>query len=311
MRSLKFLVLLFLIAIICYFIYNRYRASSGELPASFYNFPIDSTVQIIQSMPSDVAESSGIIVLNDQVWTHNDSGDDPILYEMSIESGELLQAVELTSAKARDWEDVAQDSQFVYVSDMGNNAGKRRDLAIYKTAKEDLLDGNSTSKATKLSIIYPDRTDYKPPAYQHNFDCEAILAMEDSLYIFSKNHLDKHCRFYSAANDLSEQTIRLKDRFHTSGMITGAAIDKENKVLALLGYNLNPKIGNFGAFVWLFWDYPDRDFFKGKSKRVNMPVIAQAEGIGYWKDGQFLISTERSRIMRGKLMVFDAKKWMD
>ncbi len=287
------------------------RRMSGELPESYYNFPIDTTVQIIQSIPSEVDESSGIIVLNDKIWTHNDSGDGPTVYEMSIESGEILSTVDFEDATARDWEDIAQDSQFIYVSDMGNNAGKRRDLAIYKTAKLDLLDGSDAAATFKMDIAYPDRTDYKPQAYKHNFDCEAILAFEDSLYIFSKNHLDKHCRFYTAANNLKSQQLNLKDRFDTKGMVTGAAFDPENKVLALLGYNLDPSVGNFGPFVWLFWDYPNRDFFSGKSRRINMPVIAQSEGIAFWKNGQFLISTEKSRIMRGKLMLFDAKKWIE
>lgn len=302
-KSLAFLFLLNLSLFSCH-------SNNGELPASFYNFPIDSTVQIIQSIPSTVDESSGVIFFNGNIWTHNDSGDDPIIYELSVASGQILQQVEFANATARDWEDIAQDSQYIYVSDMGNNAGKRTDLAIFKTPKSDVLDGSESTQATKLTIKYPDRTDFKPQAYKHNFDCEAILAFEDSLYIFSKNHLDQHCRFYSAANDLEEQTITFKDRLNTSGMITGADIDHENKIVALLGYNLDPKVGNFGAFVWLFWDYPNRDFFKGKSKRINMPVIAQAEGIAFWKDGQFMISTEKSRSMRGKLMVFDARKWM-
>jgi len=293
------------------FILFACQSNNGELPKSYYNFPIDTTVQIIQTIPSEVDESSGIIVLDNKIWTHNDSGDDPTVYEMSIESGKILRTVDFENATARDWEDIAQDSQFVYVSDMGNNAGKRRDLAIYKTPKTDLLDGTDETAAFKLNITYPDRVNYKPQAYKHNFDCEAILAFEDSLYVFSKNHLDKHCRFYTAANDLENQELNLKDRFDTKGMVTGAAFDKDNRVLALLGYNLDPSVGNFGPFVWLFWDYPERAFFSGKSKRINMPVIAQSEGIAYWKDGQFLISTEKSRIMRGKLMLFDAKKWIE
>ncbi len=287
------------------------KSSNGELPESYYNFPVDTTVQIIQTLPAEINESSGIISFNGNIWTHNDSGDDPKIYEMSIASGEILNTIEFENATARDWEDIAQDSQFVYVSDMGNNAGKRQDLAIYKSKKTAILDGDATSEAIKLNITYPDRVDFKPQAYKHNFDCEAILALEDSLYIFSKNHLDKHCRFYTASKTLPNQVLNLKDRFDTKGMVTGAAINKENGVLALLGYNLDPAVGNFGPFVWLFWDYPNQDFFRGKSKRINMPVIAQSEGIAYWKEGKFLISTEKTRMMRGKLMVFDAKKWID
>ncbi len=308
-KVLKTTGFLFVLAFI--FIQFSCRHASGELPESYYNFPVDTTVQIIQSFPSVVNESSGIIYFNGNVWTHNDSGDDPIIYEMSIQSGEILKQVAFENASARDWEDIAQDSQFIYVSDMGNNAGKRQDLAIYKSEKSDILNGDGISNAIKLKVTYPDRTDFKPQAYKHNFDCEAILVIEDSLYIFSKNHLDKHCRFYTAGKNLSSQVLHLKDRFDTKGMVTGAAFNQADGVLALLGYNLDPKVGNFGSFVWLFWDYPNHDFFSGKSRRINMPVIAQSEGIAYWKEGKFLISTEKSRMMQGKLMVFDAKKWIE
>lgn len=301
---------LFFVSIAIFFQFSC-KNNNGEMPESYYNFPVDTTVQIIQTLPSVINESSGIISLNGNIWTHNDSGDDPIIYEMSIESGEILKKVEFQNATARDWEDIAQDSHFVYVCDMGNNAGKRQDLAIYKSSKAELSNESGQAEAYKLNITYPDRVDFKPQAYKHNFDCEAILALEDSLYIFSKNHLDKHCRFYTASKTLKNQVLHLKDRFDTKGMVTGAAFNDEDKTLALLGYNLDPAVGNFGPFVWLFWDYPNHDFFKGKSKRINMPVIAQSEGITYWKEGKFLISTEKSRMMKGKLMVFDAKKWID
>jgi len=281
------------------------------LPASYYSFPIDTTIQIIQSLPSAVKESSGIIFWKDHIWTHNDSGDDPNLYELSIETGEIFRTVTLENAKARDWEDIAIDSQYIFIADLGNNGGKRQDLAIYRVNQAEVLATEKSVQAFKIKVKYPDRTDFKPPAYKHNFDCEAILADKDSIYLFSKNHLDKHCRLYSLAKDLPEQTAILKDRFDTKGMVTGASTDAKNGVLALVGYNLNPDIGYFGPFVWLFWEYPGNQFFRGKSKRINLPFISQAEAITYWKDGQFIIGTEQTALMGGKLMVFDAKKWID
>ncbi|MEM6316263.1 MAG: hypothetical protein AAF960_01260 [Bacteroidota bacterium] len=281
------------------------------MPESYYNFPIDTTVQILYSLPSDVRETSGIITFESSIWTHNDSGDDPTIYELSIADGTILRQVTLSDATARDWEDIGQDSQYIYVSDLGNNGGKRQDLAIWKIAKSEVMDGDETATSFKINVTYPDRTDFKPPAYQHNFDCEALLAFEDSLYVFSKNHLDKQCRFYSLANNSATPTVYLQDSFDTKGMVTGASMDKENGVLALVGYNLDPALSNFGPFVWLFWDYPNRDFFAGKSRRINMPFIAQMEGISYWKEGKFLISSERSRYFEGKLAVFDAMQWLE
>ena len=206
---------------------------------------------------------------------------------------------------------MAQDEDHIYIGDLGNNGGKRRDLAIYKIAKSAGINKSSKINAVEMEIKYPDRIDFMPRAYQHNFDCEAILAAEDSLYLFSKNHLDKQCRLYSFAKDGTQTIATLKDRFDTKGMITGAGADKENKILALVGYNFQVETDYFGPFVWLFWDYPANQYFQGKQKRINLPYIAQAEAITYWKDGQFLISTEESRQTKALLMLFDAKRWID
>src|SRR5687768_14079224 len=40
------------------------------------------------------------------LWTHNDSGDKPLIYAVSM-SGELLATYRVPGAKAVDWEDVA------------------------------------------------------------------------------------------------------------------------------------------------------------------------------------------------------------
>lgn len=282
----------------------------AEAPPFQDEFPMDSTIVILQSLPSKVKESSGIISYRDKIWTHNDSGDRPRLYELTADGGEITRQI-LIEGDNEDWEDITQDEAFIYVGDFGNNEGKRQDLAIYKIAKVNLLEEKDEIEAIKLDFEYPDRLDFNPPAYKHNFDCEAITSFDDSLFIFSKNYLDKQCRVYSLSKDESQQTARLLDKFDTKGLITGAAIDKERGVLALLGYNLDPTLTQFGPFVWLFWDFPNHDFFKGKSKRVNLPLIAQAEGIAYWKEDKFLISTEKMRMTKGKLMVMETAQWMD
>jgi hypothetical protein len=295
--------------VFCLFFLNACTQKTDDFPTAYYDFPTDSTVQVVKNLPSAVKESSGIVLIDNYIWTHNDSGDDPILYQLDKKEKQVLQEVTI-EATARDWEDIAHNDSHVFIGDFGNNAGKRQDLALFKVDKQDLLDGNETAKAEKMSFTYPDRTDFKPAAYQHNFDCEAIFALEDSIFLFSKNHLDQHTRLYSLANNLKEQTAHLKARFDTKGMITGAAINKADRVVALIGYNLDSSYATFGPFVWLFWDYPNNDFFAGKSRRINMPLITQMEGICHFEGSKFYISSEKTSHMKGKLVVFDSKNWM-
>ena len=62
---------------------------------------------------------------------HNDSGDDPILYEFNME-GDLLRRLYIDEAKHKDWEDITSDGDHIYIGDFGNNAGSRERLVIYK-----------------------------------------------------------------------------------------------------------------------------------------------------------------------------------
>ena len=119
----------------------------------------------------------------------------------------------------------------------------------------------------------------------------------------------KHA-IYSLSKTAESQVAHLKATFDTRGMITGADIDEENGLVALVGYLFDADGVGFADFVWLFWDYEDNNFFSGKNKRVNLPLFAQTEGICYWKEGQFLISSEQSKNMRGKILKLDVSRWI-
>ncbi len=287
------------------------RSRKAKIPASYLTFPTDSTVSIIQSFPDEVRESSGIIMVAGHLWTHNDSGDAPKLYQMNLENGQLTQEILIEEATAKDWEDIAQDSAFLYIGDFGNNSGRRQDLTIFKILKPDSKKTiPSNSLARRIEFEYPDRVDFNPDAYQHNFDCEAMITAGDSLYLFSKNHVDNRTRLYSLPKAAGRHIANLKATFDTKGTITGAGIDKKNEVVALVGYLFDRRRVGYAAFTWLFWDYEDHNFFNGKSKRINLPVFAQTEGICHWKNGLFLVGSEGAKNGHGKIWLLDTQKWV-
>ena len=83
-------------------------------------------------LPSEVEETSGLIFLNGKIITHNDSGDDPNLYEIDTISGTISRIINITNATHIDWEDISQDNTYIYIADIGNNNGDRDNLIIYK-----------------------------------------------------------------------------------------------------------------------------------------------------------------------------------
>lgn len=275
---------------------------------SAQEFPIDSNFVSLSKLPNAINESSGIIYFEEQLWTQNDSGDDPKLYKISNQNDNLLQTVKLLNIKNIDWEGLAQDSSHLYIGDFGNNGGRRQDLVIYKILKADLAQ-ESIANIEKIAFAYADQTRFDYEAYEHNFDCEAMISVGDSLYLFSKNFKDEKTRLYSLPKFPGEYVIPPKAEFNVKGSITDAAINKQSDILSITGYNFNH--GTFSPFIWVFWDYENQDFFMGKNQRVNLPVQLQIEGITHFKENLFFVSSEAESGGKGKLFQFDAGQWME
>jgi hypothetical protein len=140
----------------------------------------------IGTLTENVNESSGLIFYNDTLFiSHNDSGDKPILYFLNLKGAKIHQ-VQLENASNVDWEEITKDEQGnIYVGDIGNNNNTRKDLVIYKIASQDLLKVNSVI-ATKIYFKYPEQTTFPPAENELRYDAEAMVAFNDSLYIFTK-----------------------------------------------------------------------------------------------------------------------------
>ncbi len=271
------------------------------------------SLKLLTKFPAKVDESSGLCMSDGVLWTHNDSGDDPVLYQVSTQMPDLIQSVEIENAQSRDWEELAMDSAYIYIGDFGNNRGNRRDLTIYKVPKASLKQQRTQAvTAESIEFQYPDQSNFAARPYQHNFDCEAMIAVGDSLYLFSKNHQDKRCRLYALPKDPGKYTAVLKSEMDTRGTITAADIDAEGQVVALLGYNVYQEFGQFRnkPFVWLLSDFPETRFFEGKSFRVDFPKERQTEGICFGVNGGLIISSEGERGGSGGLFFWDFKKWL-
>lgn len=93
-----------------------------------------------------VTESSGVAVSRRHpgiLWTHNDSGHDPVLYAIRL-NGELIGRVELLGARAVDWEDIAlgrcpeeRSGDCLFVGDVGDNQERRTRGIIYIVSEPD------------------------------------------------------------------------------------------------------------------------------------------------------------------------------
>lgn len=115
--------------------------------------------QRVGALPAEASESSGLAASRRDprmLWTHNDSGGQPVLYALDP-NGARRGDLRLTGVRNIDWEDLASfeldGRSYLLVADVGDNNGKRTDCALYIVAEPDPAD-LSPVKETAATIAW-------------------------------------------------------------------------------------------------------------------------------------------------------------
>ncbi len=248
-------------------------------------------VLISNSLSEKVDEQSGMIWYDELFWVNNDSGCEPELYAYN-KSGELKKTVRLKNINNADWEDLADDSEYFYIGEFGNNYGRRKDLRVLRVAKSDIKgEQNIELTADVLTFEWGDQNNFKKRKHNHDFDCEAFFSFKDSLYLFTKNWANYKTRMYVMSKTKGHHKLMPKAEFNTGFMVTGADISSDGKQVSLIGYK------DFKTYMYLLTDYKGTDFFKGKKIFVDMSPLggAQTEGIVYGENDSLFICTEKTK----------------
>ena len=243
----------------------------------------------VVNLSSKIRETSGLINFDGRLITHNDSGSDPILYEIDINSGEISREVKISNVEAVDIEDIAQDENFIYVCDIGNNSNNRKNQAIYKISKSDYLSKNEVV-AELIFISYMEQTDFSKSDKDTNFDAEAVVVMENELYLLTKNWGDYRTSVYKIPTQKGTYQITEIDSYNIEGLITGADYNKANNTIMLTGYN------GFIPFVVELSEFTNNNPLNGTIEKNSIPLSGsrQIEAIAVNPDGSYYISAEES-----------------
>lgn len=276
-------------------------------PASNYS------LNLIGTLGDEVQENSGLVRIGNFIYTFNDSGSGPFLYEMDT-NGLYLRTIVVGGATNVDWEAITTNTNHVFIGDFGNNLGNRQDLCIYRIPKNTLI--QDTVQAEKMEFYWSDQTQFTAQSNAHNYDCEAFFSREDSLILFSKNWIDLNTRRYSLPVFWTDTIpAMLMDSFNVDGLITDACIDVNLNEAFLLGYKNN---GNnfYTSFIWCLWDYNSNKYFNGNKRRIeigNVLNVSQTEGIGLFAPNKGYVSAEKvvSVItLPPKLFAFDLNNYL-
>ena len=258
--------------------------------------------QLRSELPVEVNETSGLFFHNGRLWTHNDSDGRPILYGLDTVTFEVVQRVTLANVKNKDWEDVCTDGETVYVGDCGNNKGNRKDLKIYTLPLSAIpAEGDASVQVDSIVFSFGDQTDFGKRKV-HDFDCEAIFATEEYLYLFSKGWETGSTRLYRLSKTPGKHVAEVVNGFDSQGLITGADYDPKNKVLVVVGYVKSV----WKPFMYLIYGFDDAGV-KLSHRRFEMPqwAGAQTEGICFFDEGRCYVSAETSKTYTARVFVAD------
>ena len=170
-----------------------------------------------------------------------------------------------------------------------------------------MSEGNASVTVDSIRFSFGDQTDFKKKKHDHDFDCEAMFATEDHLYLLSKGWKTGTTRLYRLPKASGRHVAEVVNGFDSQGLITGADYDREHHVLAIVGYVKSV----WKPFMYFIFDF-DEAGQKLSHRRFEMPQLTgfQTEGICFFDKGKCYLSAETSPTVATRVFVIDFNKWI-
>ncbi|KQT22593.1 hypothetical protein ASG22_15165 [Chryseobacterium sp. Leaf405] len=236
----------------------------------------------VNYLDEKVKETSGLSLMNGKLYTFNDSGNSPELFELDKTTGEIVNVLKV-NGKNKDWEALTNDGKNFYIGDFGNNGGTRRDLEIYKIPFQANSLKNDSVKI--ISFEYPNQEEFIPKYTLTDFDAEAMIYLNGKIHLFTKEWSSKMTTHYIINPESSEkQKAEKVETFKTNYVVTDACYF--DKKLYLIGYTKNT-----GVFLTVFNESESGIFFKKNPIRYYLGSalsIGQIEGIAVDETGIYI-----------------------
>lgn len=243
--------------------------------------------------------------IDQRYWVHNDSPR-PAELQALDETGKSVARLRIEGVRAIDWEDIASytidGKPWLLIGDIGDNAGERKDYELIAIEEPEF-----TGTAATLSIKPSWRLRFRYPDGAHDGEAMAVDVTRREILLINK-HAPLAVYSLSLRPPAKGQGIVVarklldlvsipqpdpderKARFPAArygGSPTGLDIDAAGRRAIVLTYR----------DIWLFkrtatqsW----RQAFSHSPERITLPPMAQAEAIGFDRNGRsILVSSER------------------
>ena len=292
--------------------------SSATVNDGSCNYPLTSvTPETSMNLVNTLDETSGLILWNKRLWTHNDS-EDLNIYALDTINGNILQSVQLTGTVNKDWEEISHDKDYIYIGDFGNNSGgNRTDLKILKISKNSISAGQPVIETINFS--YADQTDFTPAAPNTtDFDCEAFIVSSDSIYLFTKQWTSLKTTVYSLPKITGTYIAKKRSTYNIEGLVTGATFLESKRLIVLCGYSYSDDFSTIPEpFVYLLYDFNKSGFFSGNKRKLSVSLpfhqiegIATVDGLKYFASNEYFSYPPFLSISQ-KMHVFNFSAYLD
>jgi hypothetical protein len=253
----------------------------------------------VVELPAVLKECSGMVVLKKNVFVGiNDGGDKPNLYLFTGDKNEPARAIQVSGVQNNDWEELASDEDHIYIGDTGNNRGIRQDLMVYRVSKKDVMLKDKVTPE-KFMIRYENQAQFDK-SKEGNYDCEAMVIMHDSIFLFTKNRGNQRTDLYGFPDIPGYYRLKNIGSFDAKGLITGADY-VYNKIsggeLILVGYKTHNH--EYEPFLIHFSDFEGSGFFKGRSQRITLEEKLQTESVSFVEDHKVYLTNEEEKGKEG------------
>ena len=268
--------------------------------AFFVSAQVDDPTVLIDELDQTISETSGLAFINGRLWTHNDSDGEPKIYCIDTTSGQVIGTKVIAGVTNEDWEDLAKDRTHLYIGNFGSVSSN---LQILRIKIEDLENPALDTLVPRIIKFTYGNSDYPEAdfsATNTRFDCEAMIAKDDTIFLFSKNWIDHKTYLYAIPNKANDfHTITPIDTLQLDYLVCGADYDYTSNTVALVGYtyDVSGSIPDSKPYITLLRNFEGNKFFSGTVESKDFSAMStkysQTEGIAFRDYGRLWVTNEK------------------
>ena len=248
---------------------------------------------LVRELDTLLDGTSSLFYWQNNYWTYNDWFDS-CLYRIDSIYGTITGTICIQDIHNRNTEEITQDSLYLYLGAFGNNHGNSHNLHILRIRKSSIF--NQSIEIDTIYFFYEDQTDFSDNLDNSDYDCEAFIATDDSLYLFTKQWASNQTTVYVIPKVPGHYAAHRRQTYNVNGLITGATYLPNYRLVVLCGYdyNSNDIMSALHPFIVLLYDFQGYDFFSGNKRRLDFEALEknQVEAIATTNALDYYITNE-------------------